>query len=83
MRTISWSSKIRLKIGFDSENGEPLQVRWNWRSEIGYTRLYPNGWVFSIKMRILETCGMRIPEKYQKYSNYDANYDVFCKLVVY
>jgi hypothetical protein len=51
MRTISWSAKIRLKIGFDSENGEPLQVRWNWRSEIGYTRLYPNRGVFSIKIQ--------------------------------
>jgi hypothetical protein len=27
----SKESKNQMGTGFDSENGEPLQVRWNWR----------------------------------------------------
>jgi len=42
MWNIRKNAKNQMRTGFDSIGEEPLQVRWNRRSEIVYMDLYPN-----------------------------------------
>jgi len=39
--------KVRSEIGFDLANGEPLQIRWNWKIKTILNRLIPISMSFS------------------------------------
>jgi hypothetical protein len=55
MWNIRKSAKIRWGTGFDSGNGEPLQVRWNWKFRNNlYASIPKSMGFFNQKFRILE-----------------------------
>jgi hypothetical protein len=58
----SQERKTRWEIGFDSVNGEPLQVRWNWKIRTILNVFIPSSMEFSQTLSRIPAGGDFLPE---------------------